>query len=197
MKINLIKVWVIQTILCLTTATVALGSGTNQLPLPNSITALAAINRARIAIRVARRNYERAVEAARRVEKQKLQIALAHTMRRGNLKDAVLIKRWINGSQSPISGTYRSARTLFLATYKIHGRPRVVNITHHVLKFWHNNTLHFPLRVSSFLCVFPNGTDPAPGVLKEVTITGRGFSLSLPDTNIPGVKLKIYSPTHR
>ncbi len=93
------------TVVCLSSILNAWTSPVNPppLPLPNSITALAAINRARIAIRVARQKYQDAVAAARRQEVARLKIAEKHVMQRGNLKDAVLIQKWIAAVQPQIA----------------------------------------------------------------------------------------------
>lgn len=82
-----------------------LQADTPQLPPPNSVTATAAINQAAITIRAARRKYEQAVRAARRVEKRKLKIALAHAMRRGNLKEALLVQKWIKQVEASLHHT--------------------------------------------------------------------------------------------
>ncbi len=65
------------------------------LPLPHSITALAAIHKARIAIAHARHVYRLAIAAARRQEARQLKLAEHNAMHRNDLKDAVLINKWV------------------------------------------------------------------------------------------------------
>ena len=75
------------------------------LPLPKSITALAAIHRARIAIAHARQVCREAIAAARRREAQQLKLAEQHAMHRTNLKDAVLISKWAKGAGTSEAGS--------------------------------------------------------------------------------------------
>ena len=91
------------------------------LPLPKSITALAAIHRARIAIAHARQVCRQAIAAARRREAQQLKLAEKHAMHRNDLRDAVLINKWSNTKiachQARMTGRWNDqGHTLILAS---------------------------------------------------------------------------------
>ena len=146
------------------------------LPLPKSITALAAIHRARIAIAHARQVCREAIAAARRREAQQLKLAEQHAMHRNNLKDAVLISKWEAARPAEESVTFRvGTRRGTLSSLAALQRPDGI-------------------RVPAGWRVFSPASDPAPGRTKIVTLRWPGLSVSLPDPCVPGLSVRLTSP---
>ena len=147
------------------------------LPLPHSITALAAIHRARIAIAHARQVCRQAIAAARRQESRQLKLAEKHAMHRNDLKDAVLISRWEAARQ-----TLRRS-----VTFRVGNRCGTLTSLSALQR---SNGI----RVPAGWRVFSPATDPAPGRVKIVTIRWPGVTVSLPDPCVPGLSVHITSP---
>ncbi len=157
------------------------GVSSQPLALPHSITALAAIHRARIAIAHARQVCRQAIAAARRQEAASLKLAERSAMRRNDLKEAVLISRW--ATALPAGADVGDAPS-FRAYWRVGNRRGPLPA---IQSMGSASGIHFPAHYHVFFA----SDDPAPGVSKIVVLRWPSLTICVPDPEVSRLTVRL------